>query len=273
MNRFRLLFASALMLIALNACQNEEVPAGTDELSLSQQETQAEEILTDIDLLADEALDLNQGTLRSASIDSSVFLNDCPTVTVDETASPQTMTIDFGTSCTGKDGKVRSGQIIVTSTSFNTFPSVRTKTFDQFVVSGKEVEGSIVQTISQDHENNVRTAVIQENITITDGEGSVQRIANTTRRYRRNQPASRRDNVVISWGTVVLIRASGVILTKTTTPATPLVFKVSCHQIVRGIVSFATNNGRSWTIDYGNGDCDRKATLTNGEKTKVINLR
>ena len=41
------------------------------------------------------------------------------------------------------------------------------------MVDGKKVEGSIAKTITKDQENNIRTAVIQENISITfpDGKG------------------------------------------------------------------------------------------------------
>ena len=275
MKRLKLLFALSLTIVAFNSCQKDEVTPVFDEITLSQQETQSEETLADIDLLVDEALDLNFGLLKSASIESSVYLSDCPVITVDKEASPQVMTIDFGTACTGKDGKIRSGKIIVTSTAFNKFPSVRTKSFDNFVVDGKKIEGSVTKTISKDQENNIRTAVIQENVTITfpDSEGSATRVANLTRQYQRNTVANREDNQIVSWGTVEFTRVSGVKVTKTVTSENPLVFKAACHHIVSGIVSFTTSNDRSWTIDYGNGDCDNKATLTNGDKVKEIRIR
>lgn len=275
MKRLKMFFALSLLFIAFNSCQKNEVTPVFDETTLSQQDTQAEEVLADVDLLVDEALDLNYGFLKSASIESSVYLSDCPAITVNRTASPQVMTIDFGTSCTGKDGKVRSGKIIVTSTAFNTFPSVRTKSFDNFSVDGKKIEGSVVKTISKDQENNIRTAQIQENITIIfrDTEGTAKRIANLTRQYQRNTLANREDNQVVSWGTVEFTSVSGVKSTKTITAEKPLVFKAACHHIVSGTVSFTTSNNRSWTIDYGNGYCDNKATLTIGDKTKEITIR
>lgn len=275
MKRLKMLCAIALMFIAFNSCQKEEVSATIDEIKLSQQETQAEEVLADVDLLVDEVLDLNYGFLKSASIESAVYLSDCPVITVNKTASPQVMTIDFGTSCAGKDGKIRSGKIIVTSTAFNTFPSVRTKSFDNFSVDGKKITGGVVKTISKDQENNIRTAQIQENITITfpETEGTAKRIANFTRQYQRNTLASREDNQVVSWGTVEFTRVSGVKINKTITAEKPLVFKAACHHIVSGTVSFTTSNNRNWTIDYGNGDCDNKATLTIGDKTKEIVIR
>ena len=275
MKRLTVFLAVCFLFTAFQSCQKDEVTPAIDEISMSQQETQAEETLNDIDILVDEALDSNIGTLKSASLESFLYLTDCPVVTVDKTAIPQVVTIDFGTSCTGKDGKKRSGKIIVTSTSFKTFPSVRDKSFDNYFVDGKKVEGSVTKTISKDQENNIRTAVIQENITITfpDGEGTAKRVANLTRQYQRNALFNPLDNKVVSWGTVEFTRISGVKVTKTITSGDPIVFKLACHHIVSGIVSFTTSNDREWSINYGDGACDNKATLTIGDKTKEITIR
>ncbi|MDP3645306.1 MAG: hypothetical protein Q8S54_19240 [Bacteroidota bacterium] len=274
MKRFKMISVISLMFLAFLACQKYDISTTVDETLLSQQVTIAEETLADIDILVDEALNLNFGLLKSVTTESSVYLSDCPVVTVDKTSSPQVMTIDFGTSCTGRDGKVRSGKIIVTSTSFLTFPSVRTKSFANFVVDGKKIEGSVVKTISKDKENNIRTAQLKEDITIIfpDNGGTAKRIANLTRQYQFNTMASKADDQVVSWGTAEFTRISGVKVTKTISSETPLVFKVACHHIVSGIVSFTTSNNSNWTINYGNGECDNKATLTNGDKTKEIKI-
>ena len=268
------ILAVSLLFIAFNSCQKKDSTT-TDEATLSQQETQGEEALNDVDLLVDEAVDSNTGQLKSAIIGSAMYLTDCAVITINNTVSPKVITIDFGTSCTGKDGKVRSGKIIVKSDSFITFPSVRTKTFDNYVVDGKQIQGSIVKTIVVDQVNNIRTATISENITINfpNGEGTATRVANLTRQYQRGVLATTADNKIVSWGTVAFTRASGVTDNKTIAEATPLVFNVACHHIVSGIVSVTTSNNISWTIDYGNGDCDKLATLTIGGKTKTITIR
>ncbi len=275
MKQFKMFIAVSLMFIGFNSCQKDETASTTDEVTLSQQETQTEEALADVDLLVDEAVDSNFNLLKSATIESSAYLTDCPVITVDKTATPQVMTIDFGTACTGKDGKVRSGKITVTSTSFTTFPSVRDRSFDNYSVDGKKIEGSVTKTITKDQVNNIRTAVLQENITITfpNNEGTATRVANLTRQYQRNTPANSADNQIVSWGTVEFTRLSGIKVTKTITSTDPLVFKVSCRHIVSGTVSVTTSDNRSWTINYGDGTCDNKAALTIGAKTKEIKIR
>ena len=275
MKRLSMFIAISLMFVGFNSCQKDQVATTVDETTLSQQETQTEETLTDVDLLVDEAVDSNFSLLKSASIESAAYLTDCPVITVNKTATPQVITIDFGTACTGKDGKVRSGKIIVTSTSFTTFPSVRDKSFDNYFVDGKKIEGSIAKTITKDQVNNIRTAVIKENITITfpDGEGKATRVADLTRQYQRNTLLNPLDNQIVSWGTIEFTRISGVKVTKTITSTDPLIFKVACHHIVSGTVSVTTSDNRSWTLNFGDGACDNKATLTIGDKTKEIKIR
>jgi len=274
MKRLSMFIAISLMFVGFNSCQKDQVATKVDETTLSQQETQTEETLTDVDLLVDEAVDSNFSLLKSATLESAAYLTDCPVITVNKTAAPQVITIDFGTACTGKDGKVRSGKIIVTSTSFNTFPSVRDKSFDNYVVDGKKIEGSVTKTITKDQVNNIRTAVIQENITVTfpNNEGTAKRVANLTRQYQRNTLLNPLDNQIVSWGTVEFTRISGVKVTKTITSTDPLVFKVACHHIVSGMISVTTSDNRSWTINYGDGTCDAKATLTMDGKTKEIKI-
>lgn len=274
MKQLKMFFALTILLSVAFACQKDEVNPAIDEVAISQQETLAEETLADIDLMVDEALDANFLLLKSATIDNA-YLGDCPVVTVNKTSNPQVMTIDFGTSCTGKDGKVRSGKIIVTSASFTTFPSVRDKSFENYTVDGKKIDGSVTKTISKDQENNIRTAVISENVTITfpDGEGTATRKANQTRQYQRNKILNPADNQVVSWGTVEFTRVSGVKVTKTVTADKPLVFKVACHHMVSGVVSVSTSNSQSWTIDFGDETCDNKALLTKNGETKEIKIK
>jgi len=185
------------------------------------------------------------------------------------------MTIDFGTACTGKDGKVRSGKIIVTAESFTAFPSVRQKSFENYFVDQKKMEGSIVQTIVRHTATHIRTATIQEDVTITFPEngGTAHRVTNITRQYQPNILKDKTDNQTVSWGNVVFTRTSGVVLTKAIAAETPLVYKAACGHIVSGIVSVSTSTNRNWTLDYGDGACDDKATMTRDGKTKEITIR
>jgi hypothetical protein len=274
MKNIKFILLALFVAIAVNSCQNEELTP-EDNTLLTEQETIAEEILSDLDILVDEALDFQFFFLKSATVGETWFLGDCPTITYDKTSTPKVLTIDFGKACTGLDGKIRSGKIIVTSTSFENVKIERVKTFENFTVDGKKIEGTISKTITIDREDHSRVAVTKEDVTITfpDNGGKAQRKAGMTREYKLNTVGNPRDNVITSWGKVEFTRVSGLKVTKTIVEADPLVFKASCHRLVSGTVTFTTSDNRSWSVDYGDGECDNLATVTNGDKTKVIHLK
>jgi predicted small secreted protein len=272
MKRILLLYAVALAVMVLTSCRQDEV-AGEDDIQLTGLETEAEEILLDIDALVEEALESRFNPLKSAVAAEGDYLSGCPVMKVDSTAETIILTIDFGESCMGKDGKIRSGKIIVTS-SFPVSSKKRVKTFENFSVDGKKVEGIIEKTMTPQWEEHMKTATIAEDVTITfpENKGSIHRKTNLTREYRFYRPAIERDNTVTSWGETEFTRLSGLKITKTIDKDTPLLFRVKCHQIVSGIVSFSTSDNRSWQVDYGDGNCDRRATLTREGKTRTIFL-
>ena len=269
------IYALGLACFLLPSCQNNGAGVLNDESALigedspavaSLEETQLDETMESIDLLVDEAITNNASLLRATSADSNEYLTDCPVITIDTIAIPHVMTIDFGTSCTGKDGRIRSGKILVSATSFKIFPSVRVKTFENFVVDGRSIEGTVTKTIQRDAVNFVRTASIKENIQVINlAKGdTLSRITDITRQYKKTQN--------LTWGSVINTRPNGVVVTKTIAETTPLLFEASCRHIVSGIASFENSKGRKWTIDYGDGTCDDKAVLTVNGKSKEITI-
>jgi hypothetical protein len=273
-------YALGLACLMLPACQNNGADVLTDNSDLdtpataSLVETQLDETMESLDLLVEEAITNNASLLRSTEADSNLFLSDCPVITIDTLANPHVMTIDFGTSCTGKDGRVRSGKIIVKATSFKVFPSVRQKTFDNFVVDGRKIEGTVTKSVKKELTNISRTANIKENIQVINLEkgDTLIRITDMTRQYNKNVLADKTDDQTLTWGSSIVTRSNGVIMTKTIAETTPLVFQVSCRHTVSGIASFENSKGRTWSINYGDGSCDNKATLTVNGKSKQITI-
>jgi hypothetical protein len=242
---------------------------------LINQENVSEQTLVDLDALVDEAVGLKLLGLKSAAMEGFYYVNSCPVITLNSAATPKVMTIDFGASCKGKDGKERSGKIIVTSTSLENFTIQRTKTFDNFFVDGKKIEGTITRTLTFDREDHSKVANVKEDVTITfpENAGKASRKSNMTREYQLFVLGVPRDNVIKSWGTSEFTRVSGIKLSKTIAEANPLVFKMECKEIVSGVVSFTTSDKRSWSIDYGTGVCDNKAIVTKDGETREIKLK
>lgn len=274
MKNVRFLFAAFLLLLGVNSCQKDEL-TGAGDNQLIDQETISEQSLVDLDALVDEALGLQFPLLKSATTDGNFYINSCPAITVNLTSTPKTLTIDFSTSCKGRDGRVRSGKIIVTSTSLENFAFETVRTFDNFYVDGKKIEGSITKSITLNRADHSKVASVKEDVTIIlpDNGGKISRKSDMTREYQLFVIGVPRDNVITSWGTAEVSRKTGITVTKTIAESNPLVFKMDCHQFVSGIVTLKTSDNHTMTVDYGKGDCDNKATVTKDGVTKEVNIR
>jgi hypothetical protein len=272
MKQIKIAVISAAMLLGAISCQKEETEIKMTNIE-AEQEVIAENLLAEIDALTDEAVDIQLDWLKSGSATENYLVDDCPVVTYDKTSTPRKIVLDYGTGCIGRDDKTRSGKIIITSTAFENLSVKREKTFDNFYVEGKKIEGKISKTVTFSREDRTRVAVVEEEITVTfEDNTSLIRKANLTREHFLGIPAVRMDDETKTWGEVITKHASGVTITKTIDETTPLLFKAACRQIVRGIATFA-NGEINWTIDYGTGECDNTATITRDGETRTVKIR
>lgn len=274
MKRFRFLFALFVAFSAILSCQDEPVTT-EDDMLLTDMETVSEELLAGIDAMIDEALLFQSNPLKSASADAGFLQADCPLITIEKKGTTQIMTLDFGDGCTGKDKKVRSGKIIVESVSLENHTFERIKTFDNFMVEGKKVEGIIKKNVLVNREEFTRTAAIEEDVSITfpEDQGVLKRKSLLTKEYKLNLEEKAKVMTITSWGTAEIIRPNGVKLSKRIDESDPLVFDVACRRIVSGTVSFTSDKNQTWSIDYGDGDCDNLAVITKNGESRTINLK
>lgn len=262
-----LIVAGALAVFATSCNKSEPVVSSQEETTTVVADENATEVTaSEADAIVDEAFTLQAaGQLRSASTaDTLTFLNtSCPTITLDTTKTVKTLTIDFGTSCTGKDGKIRSGKIIVTSTNFSKTNVDRKITFNAYKVNDKTISGSITKTITN-RTLLTRQANVKDSISVTfPNAGTATRISDQTRIYRLAS--------IETWGSVTFTGVKGNVITKTVSESTPLIYRMACRQIVKGI-QVITRNAKTITIDFGDGTCDNEATATDGTKTWTIKL-
>lgn len=255
--------------IAVSCDRNDDQPNSAMVVEENELAVDANEI----DAIVDEAYEAASTELKSASADGG-YLSTCAIITLDKSSTVKVLTIDFGTGCQGKDGKTRTGKIIITTESFTDTNKLRTITFDGYTVNGKQVEGTIEKTITLIVDANVKVAQISEDLTfvLPDNKGTATRVANITRRYEFNTLGAVVDNKLYTWGETIFTRANGRVLTKTIDETTPLLYKTVCKQTVSGIMTLDFDGDKTWTIDFGNGVCDRLATATDGEKTWVVVL-
>jgi hypothetical protein len=211
----------------------------------------------------------------------------CYTLSIEHPGStpfPVKVTIDFGpTPCMGQDGHTRSGKIVALYTGRLIVPGMSaTTTFENFIIDSIKVTGthkitntsSVNQPVSRQFKVEVINAKLTKhtgnyiewncNKTITQIEGLITpdmprddafKIEGTSR------GKALRGNILVAWQSSI---------------AEPLIKKFLCPWIVKGIIKSmranVTSNDPRWhsTLNFGNGGCDRKATLTiNGVSTEI----
>ncbi|MBK9013745.1 MAG: hypothetical protein IPM82_06460 [Saprospiraceae bacterium] len=252
--------------LLFTACKkDEETTIQSEQIMAAEDQTSSNDLYEDVDEQVDQAIETRGG---GGTV--------CPTVTIDpaDGSYPRTMTIDFGTDgCTGLDGRVRKGQIVVnlTDTLTNT-GAVRTATFVDFYVDDAHVEGTRTLTnLGPNADGNLTFSrtVVGGKITFPDGEVTTWEANHSMTLVEGGNTAILLDNVWEITGGATGVTRNGKAFT--TEIVTPLVKRRACRWTVSGTKTL-TIDGKVLTIDYGNGDCDRKATVIgpNGGTREIL---
>jgi len=215
------------------------------------------------------------GRMEGGNYTGRLDSNRCFTVTVfpqQHGVFPKTVTIDFGSGCVGRDGKFRKGKIITVFTGKMREPgSKATTTFDGYKVDSVSVAGTHEVTNNSSSNNKIfTTKVIEGKLTWNSGRWVKWSSVRTVAQIEGNgTPFWPLDDIFSitgggrgensrgnSWGHEVI---------------EPLIKKFTCRWISKGVlrIRFNSTNG---VLNFGNGDCDNKATLTVNGNVKIITL-
>lgn len=300
LNRITLAAFAVLFSLFITSCQKEASLSTSESVSedeattLSDESLQAEASFDDADDLAFIAAEEegNAGGFgvegRSAETQGRIFLpnfselrdriGDCATITVtpNDSTYPKTVTIDFGDSCLGRDGKVRSGKLVLHFTGPIRRPgSVVTLTFVRYHVNRVHIEGTkVFRNLSEPPTHKWSIAVVDGKVTFPSGRGymyegikNVTQIAGmlTARVWDDVYKITTRSSTRFNNGRTVNI-----------VTLDPLIKKVACPWLSEGTLKI-TINDRVLKLDFGfpnNGNCDNKALLTwnNGNSQRIIIL-
>ncbi|MBX9783449.1 MAG: hypothetical protein K2X48_09165 [Chitinophagaceae bacterium] len=201
--------------------------------------------------------------------------NRCFTVTVSPRTPgvfPKTVTIDFGTGCIGKDGKLRKGKIITVFTNRMSVPGAKaTTTFDGYKVDSAAVSGTHEVINNSVSNSRIFTRnVIAGQITWDSGRWVKWTTSRTITQLEGNgTPLFPLDDVFSISGSGSGENSKGNRWSHTILE--PLIKRFACRWISKGVVNITFNN-RVALLNYGNGDCDNKATITINGITKEITL-
>ncbi len=247
-------------------------------VSIAEDDALTDLIYEDVFIEVEEAMEemeamIYDGVKKSASMET------CKVITVehpdDSTFWPRTITVDYGEGCIGLNGRVRSGKIIVV---VNRHPKntdyYRIVSFEDYFVDDYQIEGT--KTITNEGLNdmdNMYYSVILEGGKVTTPEGKVMTKESSKIREwvaGMDTPRFRRDDEYMISGSASGINRNEVAFTRTIT--SPLHVALNCRWIKSGTVEIEAEDRETAILDYGDGTCDRFATVTVGEKVKTINL-
>lgn len=250
----------------VTSCKDTEVTNGQD-VTDAASESLTESYYQDADDVSLYSIDnKSSANGRTAADDYRIK---CATITPSGDKTSGTVIIDFGTGCTDAKGNVRKGKINLAYSGgpAGTIGFTVTETFTDYFINGIKLEGTrVIKRIQSDN--------IKHNIVLTGGKATWPDNTFATRSSDFNR------EVNLTAGTISLSgQASGVSRRNKDYSATitnSLMYKTSCvadgiYMAVQGTKVFVID-GKTIAIDYGNGDCDRKVTVTANGISKEVTV-
>lgn len=266
-----LIFAlGAFALVSCKKDNDDQIdPEVATTFQLSEDQAISESIADDANALFLEAA-INAGLVGARTSATS----SCANVHVTTGNWPKTITIDFGSGCTSNDGITRKGKIIIVlSDSVHIPGTTAVMTFDQYHVENFKVEGTITWT-NTSTQNGVSWTREIDNGKVTAPNGNyywlhegikyVSQVAGVT------TPYNILDDVYSVTGNHTVTNPDGK--SRTAEVIEALEKKVICHNVSKGKIKLQGPNHYA-IVDYGDGTCDRVATISiDGNTPRTILL-
>lgn len=195
------------------------------------------------------------------------LLGPCANVTIDISSNPHLLTVDFGnTNCLCFDGKYRRGKIVVSYTGlYRDSGSSHSINFDNYYVNDYKIEGATTVLNKGRNASGNITFDVQASVTITDTSGNKLTYASThTREWVAGESTGGLsgwlDDVYSITGTASGTSFAGSAFTSNITSA--IIIALNCRWIEAGKIDFTPADKLTRHIDFGNGNCDNKITVT-----------
>jgi len=198
----------------------------------------------------------------------------CGTITHDTIEN--LITIDFGEGCTGKDGKTRSGKILVSYDRRLYVPGAqRTITLEDYVVDSIQVSGTKVIT----NQSESISDFVSLNVELIDGKVIWPDNSIATRSYNRTKTWLRaanplEDEYQIEGSVSGVNRAGSAYQVEI---VEPLIYRRICR--IQGVflpvegMKYIERTGKPDTeINYGEGECDNIVIITQSQDSREVNI-
>jgi len=183
---------------------------------------------------------------------------------VDTTSNPKTVLIDFGNDeCIGNDGRIRKGKLNITYTGrYREEGTVITITPENYTVNGNLVQGQkTITNLGLNSNGQLHFAIAVNGSVTAPGAWTISWMANRTRTWVEGQSTTiLSDDVYEITGSCSGVNRNGVSYTSSITQA--LRAKLNCAWLVSGSITLQPQDHETRYIDFGNGACDSRFTVT-----------
>ena len=275
--------------VFLMSCDNNKFDFASSDSENVENEAVSDSYADDADDISSVALSADDATLngkvssngrRVFKVTDPAKRLDCAEVSIElaadnSTTTPKgTITIDFGTGCTDARGNVRKGIIRIKYNGRRFLPTSTVETtFEGYYINDVKIEGTrTVTNISGSTESAPKYTIVLVGgkTTWPDGTFATREVNRTREWIRATTPLL--DSWIITGtasGTNRKSRVYSMEITK------PLVFKRECASSRKVSIAVEgtkelTVDGKLVVIDYGDGTCDNKVTITiNGTSKEV----
>jgi hypothetical protein len=257
--------------IALFSCNRQSVT--DDTASITNDDNSAENAFYDLKVAGDAAG--TDATSTQKSIEKGLKKDSCVTVkfiNFDTISKSGKLQLDFGSSnCPCEDGKNRKGKIEVEYKPVKgIIGSEVIYTPDQYFVNDFGVSGKKSVKITAPYTWTIKV----ENGVVTKPDGKT--VTWSSDRVRKmvsgmNTPLNFTDDSFEVTGTSSGKNSAGNDYSFET--ETPLLFSYGCQYISSGKLKIKRSGKKDAVVDYGDGTCDDKGTVTVGTWTKDITLK
>ncbi len=262
-----MLLATAFVIV-FSSCEKDSDPVSAEDAATIEKAKQSlssqQLILSSFNIAqrgAEKANELTNGNEIEERTDTCGSV----TVTPPDLVFPKVVTVDFGSGCTDADGKFKAGKVILTVGAFWESGAQIIVAYDNYEEDGVKVEGQFVFT----NQSTATAAILRidaQNIKLTDPNGY-------TFAFSGNQTYTQIDGHPTWWDWHDdIYEVTGSIFTTLTNGETvnwliqtPLEKANACYYVSKG-TGILDINGLEVLVNYGNGNCDNKGTLTiNGQ--------
>lgn len=273
------LMITAMAVLSFSSCKEDPTLNDQTSINLADDDAVADAVYEDVFNTADNAAIILDEMVKSGDAKSETIVSDsCPSVTVTRPSAamwPRTVTIDYGSGCSGFNDNTRSGKIIIEVTGPRfTVGSKRTVTFVNYFFNNIKVEGTKVLETKEYNSNQKLIVLVKLSggkLTLPDGK-TIERTMDHQREWTAGLLTKNIwDDECLVTGTATGRNIEGVAYTNTIVSA--LNWKRACRFIVAGIVKIEREGKQPVELNYGDGDCDAKAVVTRGGESREILLK